>query len=274
MGLEAGSVVAHGGDNIGLGYQALNVLGAGAGGNIGIGYQPGLALVTGMDNILLGVLPAVASNATRSISIGRQATCNGDYGISMGYLTTVGTNAIAIGRSNTAGHDAAIVIGNNGTSTAANQLTFSDITEIRAGTTVIHSISDMRDKTSIEDLPASLGLDFINKVKPRRFKWDRRDGNNPNTTWNAGLIAQEAAGLEVESDAEWLNLVSRADPEHLEVAPSTLLMPMVKAIQELSAQVQHQVRQLGELVDIVDAQNEKIKQNKETIKQLQDGYIY
>jgi len=49
----------------------------------------------------------------------------------------------------------------------------------------------------------------------------------------AGFIAQELDEAQTSSDAEWLNLVLKDNPEKLEATWGNLLPVMVKAIQEL-----------------------------------------
>jgi hypothetical protein len=52
-----------------------------------------------------------------------------------------------------------------------------------------------------------------------------------------GFIAQEMMAVEDANDAEWVSSVLRTNPERLEVATAQLLPIAVKAIQELSAQI-------------------------------------
>ncbi len=103
----------------------------------------------------------------------------------------------------------------------------------------ITSLSDKRDKKNIKDL--SLGLDFITKLKPRQFNWDKRDwyeegisdGSKMQETPTAGFIAQEFDEVQNSEHAEWLNLVLKDNPDKWEATYGNLLPVMVKAIQEL-----------------------------------------
>jgi hypothetical protein len=52
-----------------------------------------------------------------------------------------------------------------------------------------------------------------------------------------GFIAQEMQAVEDANDAPWVRSVLRNNPDRLEVAPAQLLPIAIKAIQELSAQV-------------------------------------
>jgi hypothetical protein len=107
----------------------------------------------------------------------------------------------------------------------------SSITNLRCADTSISSLSDRRDKTDIVDLP--VGLDFVNTLKPRQFKWQTREGiPHKDGTVRAGFIAQELQ--EVQTGAEYLDLVYDSNPDQLEVKQGKLIPVLVKAIQELS----------------------------------------
>ncbi len=136
------------------------------------------------------------------------------------------------------------LIGFNAQPSAANvsnEITLGDgyITSLRCHITSITALSDARDKKNIHDL--SLGIDFLMKLKPRLFNWDKRewykdkksDGSKMQKTPTAGFIAQELDEVQTKENAEWLNLVLKNNPEKLEATPGNLLPVMVKAIQEL-----------------------------------------
>jgi len=90
------------------------------------------------------------------------------------------------------------------------------------------------NKDEIQDL--SLGLDYIQQVRPVEFVWQMRDGAVTDKK-DFGFIAQEMMAVEDANDAEWVSSVLRNNPERLEVAPAQLLPIAIKAIQELSAQL-------------------------------------
>tara|TARA_R100000353_G_C6403195_1_gene168235 strand:- start:76 stop:591 length:516 start_codon:yes stop_codon:yes gene_type:complete len=123
-------------------------------------------------------------------------------------------------------------------STSSNQMTLGDanISNLRCADTSISSLSDRRDKTDIIDLP--VGLDFINKVRAVKFKWQTREGvPAKDGTIRGGFIAQELQDVMTDFDAFWLDLVHDDNPEKLEAKQGKLIPVMVKAIQELSAKV-------------------------------------
>ena len=122
--------------------------------------------------------------------------------------------------------------------TVSNEITLgnSSISSLRCQVTSITSLSDRRDKKDIKELP--IGLDFINALNPVEFTWNMRDGAKVGQK-EAGFIAQELD--EAQQDAgveELMNLVLKNNPNKLEAAPGKLIPVLVKAIQELSSEIQ------------------------------------
>ena len=114
-------------------------------------------------------------------SAGCKNTCLGSYA---GDNITTGANNIVIGY----GADA-------NSATGSNEITLGNdsISALRCQVNSISALSDKRDKTDIVDLP--VGIDFVNKLKPVKFKWDIRnaDADNPHQgTTRAGFIAQDS----------------------------------------------------------------------------------
>jgi hypothetical protein len=167
--------------------------------------------------------------------------------------------ALESGNNNTIlGHDAQASSVN-----VSNEITLGDssVTTLRCQVTSITSLSDQRDKYDIEDLP--VGLNLINALRPRRYKWDKRDwyvevvetvsedgiprkqrvptpkdGSRAQTDWNEGFVAQEAKAALQSLGADWLPLVYESNPEKLEMSSGKLIPVLVKAIQELSARIE------------------------------------
>jgi len=170
--------------------------------------------------------------------VGRSAggSITGTYGTFDGSNNTciglIAGSTITTGKYN-------IVIGAHAAASSATvdyeiTLGTSSITSLRCAVTSITSLSDRRDKTDIVDLP--VGLDFVNTLKPRQFKWQTREGvPTKDGTVSAGFIAQELQ--EVQTGAEYLDLVYDSNPDKLEATQGNLIPVLVKAIQELSAQV-------------------------------------
>lgn len=189
-------------------YNALPSLGLGTvaiGGAVG---QP-----TGMDNVLVG------RTAGQQLTTGIQNIC---IGALTGSDLTTGDNNIVIGRNAQAS-----------TATTSNSITLGNAshTVIRAAVTSITSLSDARDKTNIEE--SDYGIDFINSLKPVKFEWDTRDGAKKGVK-DLGFIAQDLKEL----DDEHLNLVYDENPDKLEATYGRLIPVLVKAIQDLSKEIE------------------------------------
>jgi hypothetical protein len=214
------------------GYVALGSLDDGDY-NVAVGYFAGQDLQGGSNNVLLG------RNAGYNIVDADSNTCVGYVAgndITSGQVNTcVGFNAgntLTTGSSNT-------LLGRDATPSAAdvsNEITLgsSSVVTLRCQQTSISALSDARDKDEIQDL--SLGLDYIQQVRPVEFVWQMRDGAVTDKK-DFGFIAQEMMAVEDANDAPWVRSVLRNNPDRLEVAPAQLLPIAIKAIQELSAQV-------------------------------------
>jgi hypothetical protein len=159
---------------------------------------------------------------------------NSAFGANAGTTVTGGINLTIIGAS-----------AEPSSATATNQITLgnSSVTSLRCQVTTITALSDFRDKTDITDI--QLGLSFVEKLRPVTFKWDRRewytdgnrDGSKKDSVIQAGFIAQELKALQEEEGVEFLKLVYEDNPDKLEATPGNLMIPLIKAVQELSAKV-------------------------------------
>ena len=105
---------------------------------------------------------------------------------------------------------------------------------LRCNTSTINSYSDRRDKTDIVDLP--IGLDFVNKLRPVKFKWQHREENIQNGRIDTGFIAQELQVVQNETDANYVQSVDESNPDKLAASYSKLIPVMVQSIKELSAE--------------------------------------
>jgi hypothetical protein len=209
--------------------------------NMAVGLSSLYSNTTGIYNSALGVNSLVLNTTGNSnISLGVNSLFNnssGSHNTAVGYssatINTTGNNNIFLGANS------------QGTSsTVSNQITLGDglITSLRCNVTTITSLSDARDKKNISDL--QLGLDFISKLKPRIYHWDKRewyednvsDGSKMTEAPTAGFIAQELDEVQTSENAEWLNLVLKDNPEKFEATPGNLIPVMVKAIQELKTE--------------------------------------
>jgi hypothetical protein len=129
--------------------------------------------------------------------------------------------------------------------TVSNQITLgnSSITSLRANVTSISSLSDQRDKTNICDL--SVGLCFVDELRPVTFDWNRRDESMSNQK-DVGFIAQDLDSLQQKYNIEdHLNIVLKENPDRLEASPGKLIPILVKAIQELTKKVEELENKIG-----------------------------
>jgi len=224
IGFEAGrdALQAHG--NVAIGAYALTQT---ALSNIAIGYQASIA-ATGYGNTVMGYNAANA-NAGTELSTG---TYNTIIGLAAGNVGT-GSNNTVIGYNARAS-----------SSTVSNEITLgnSSIATLRCQVTSITSLSDVRDKKVIGEL--DFGLNFINALTPIEFIWNTRDGAKVGSR-AAGFSAQDLLRVQSLFRAEALDLVSAENPEKLEARYGHLIPVLVKAIQDLSAQVEELKKKVG-----------------------------
>jgi hypothetical protein len=83
----------------------------------------------------------------------------------------------------------------------------------------------------------TIGLDFINQLKSRKFKWDIRNCDVDKGKEASGFIAQEVLQVIEEYNAGYTGLVDTNNPDQYTFATSNLIPILVKAVQELSAKV-------------------------------------
>jgi hypothetical protein len=228
---------------------------------------------TGRENTAVG-FKSLYSNV-----LGFQNTAVGDsalYKNTGNYNTAIGYNA---GSNVTTGANLTLIgiDANPSTPTSIDQITLGNqfVQSLRCNVQMISSLSDERDKKNIKDL--TLGLDFITKLKPRQFNWDRRDwyedgksdGSKMQKTPTAGFIAQEFDEIQNSENAEWLNLVLKDNPDKWEATYGNLLPVIVKAIQELKiendslrAQLEEEKELKEQLVEIKNLKEELIEEIK------------
>jgi hypothetical protein len=265
VGYQAAQSVSTSSNHTAVGYRALNLMttqgnvGLDWNGDTAIGFRA-LQAHTGTAGVT--DCTAVGSGALRKLTTGvaNVAVGNGALYESLANTgnTAVGYNAginLVSGSNNT-------ILGNGAnasTTTASNEFVLgnSSVSVLRCQQSSISGLSDARDKYDIEDIP--VGLDFINSLKARRFKWDRRDayfddvqtedgpptrvaipkdGSRKSVEWNEGFIAQEVDEAATAAGADWMKIVYKSNPEKLEMAPGKLIPVLVKAIQELTARLE------------------------------------
>jgi len=225
-----------GSNNTASGYQSL-LSNTSGNNNTAMGSFSLWENITGSDNTAVGYYSLHSNTAGfQNTSVGHHSlqNNNGNYNTALGYnagsSVTTGANLTLLG-----------IDANPSSGTAINQITLGNtfVTSLRCNVQNISSLSDARDKKNIKDL--NLGIDFLMKLKPRIFNWDRRewyddnksDGSKMKEEPTAGFIAQELDEAQTSENSEWLNLVLKDNPEKLEATPGNLLPIIVKAIQDL-----------------------------------------
>ncbi len=225
--------------NIAIGYDCMTGSGESEGAannnNVFIGAQSGRDIDAGCSSNV-GVGRSTLGNLNQN---GSPGSFNTAIGNSAGNTLNSGDNNTMIGSS---AYSSAGTVNNEFT------LGNSSVAVLRCQQTTITALSDQRDKTSVEDLP--YGLDFIDSLKPKKFVWDNRaekrfvddaEGNIIEEEYfsankgkkDIGFIAQELQTV----DDEFLNLVYDSNPERLEASYGKLIPVLVKAIQELKAEL-------------------------------------
>ena len=91
--------------------------------------------------------------------------------------------------------------------------------------------SDLRLKEDIK--PILSGLDYVNKMNPVSFKY--LESYSRDRSIQTGFIAQEL--IEVFKDEEWVDGIVKQGTEHYNVAYQAIIPVLVKAIQELKAEI-------------------------------------
>ena len=224
--------------NVALGNAALDDSSLSGGNNTAIGSSALTANTTG----------------TLNVALGRSA---GDGITTGGFNTIIGaqsdTSSAAVSLANVIGY---AVVGDGSYTTLGYSTS-----DIRAahGVATWATVSDERYKKDITD--SATGLSFINALRPRTFKYKNlgelpetfsayKEGSTEvykNSNTNHGFIAQEIkAAIDADdSIKDGFKLWDDREDGSQEVAEAALIPVLVKAIQELSAEVETLKSQLG-----------------------------
>ena len=206
--------------NIALGYEAMKNISSGSE-NICLGRDAGHDISTGNQNVAVGheSLTKITSSS-QCAALGFQALekatghSNVGFGYKAGENITSGTNNIMLGKNS--GHSSSPA---GAVSSGSNTICLGDdnIGSLFCTQSSI-STSDKRDKADITNFTG--GLDFVKKMQPVTYKWDRRswylpkdedgnvtndditkvtpDGSKKENITHVGFIAQDVETLEKE----------------------------------------------------------------------------
>ena len=225
--------------------------------NTAIGYQALTGFTTGGNNIAIGKDSGkLITTAGTNVVIGRDAgddIVGGGSNICIGYQARAGhasrNNAIVIGQSISAGGDNDFSFGK-----ASNVVT----NDFDADADWSRS-SDARLKRNVQD--TSLGLDFVNDLRPVKFQWkpsnevpkeltsEYNEENQKNLDYvSHGFIAQEVKEVvDKHGDSSFGVWQLDGDGETQRIKKNMLVMPLIKAVQELSEKVESQQKEIEEL---------------------------
>jgi len=266
IGGIAGEEITTADDTVAIGYRA----GGGDAGaattghdNVCIGTDAGKVLTSGNSNTIMG------RSSGNSITTGTGNICLGMESGSVGTPLTTGTDNIYIGNginSGSATGTQRLAIGHSVAPAGDNMFTFGKGTgndRVYNQFTVNASwvrVSDERYKTEIID-NTDCGLAFINDLRPVTFKWKAKskiDSSLPDydaskttaehTEKMYGLIAQE-----VKTAMATHNITDFGGHDELEesgiqgISQEMFVHPLIKAVQELSAQVTALTARITEL---------------------------
>ena len=219
---------------------------------------------TGSDNAAFGYYALFSSGTT--------ASKNSAFGSNALYsqLSTVSSNtAIGYSALNSCLYSNCTGIGANSAITGDNQVQLGNSATTTYAYGAVQNRSDIRDKADVRD--TTLGLEFVNQLRPVDFKWDMReyykpefdreaspelyklsnithDGSKKRNRYHHGLIAQEVKEVLDSNGIDFGGFqdhkVSGGD-DVLSIGYNELIAPMIKAIQQLSAKVESLENQLS-----------------------------
>jgi trimeric autotransporter adhesin len=244
VGMNALGATTTAGDNTSVGYGSLSSNTTGAS-NTAVGSFALLSNTTGYFNTAVGK-DSLGSNTTgfRNTCLGinsGDAITTGSFNICIGNLanpsTASGTDQIVLGYNINGQANTNVTIGNN------NGKIYNAYTVNATWT----QTSDERLKKNIQE--DTLGLSFINRLRPVKYQWKPSNEIDPslpyyneqNTrdieTVMHGLVAQEVkAALDAEGVTTFAGWDVGSDTIQA-VSREMFVSPLIKAIQELSAQV-------------------------------------
>ena len=243
--------LVNGNDNIALGRFALGSASSlrTQNCNIAIGKWAGQCVQASCNNIYIGNCSGCMNFCgCANVGVGQSTLGTRSYGsdnTAVGYLAgsscdnttpTTGNNNIAIGRN--AGRCLATCatsgfVDMNVPNVLSNHIIMGNIAHtcalIQVGWT---TVSDCRDKSCFKEVPH--GLDFVNALKPTEYQFKKsRDSEETDGVTRYGFLAQDVIALEGDSPV----VASADDLDKLKYNEAHLVPILVKAIQELSAEV-------------------------------------
>jgi hypothetical protein len=192
--------------------------------NTAVGYKAGYA-TTGANNTFVGYVAGESvTTGASNVLVGYQVANN---------LST-GSNNICLGDNS--GRDAQLNL-----TTESNRFVAGNNAITNAYVKVAWTVtSDARDKTNIVDLDK--GLSFVEQLQPKQYQFKvSREDATPTGKLRYGFLAQDILALEGNNPV----IIDNEFEESLKYNGESLVPILVKAIQELKAEVDSLKQQLG-----------------------------
>ena len=222
-----------GSSNTAVGHASLGA-NTTANNNTAFGYNSLAINTTGVNGTAVGVGALDAnSTADNNTGIGYNALTDNSTGFNNTALGSLAGDVMTTGSNCTSlGYQA-----DPSSATATNEVTLgnSSITAIRCQVQTISALSDERDKTDIVD--SEDGLDIINALRPRKFTWAMREPSDNNGKTELGFVAQEIDAVLGDKN-DYIGAVYKTNPDKLEASYGKFVPILVKAVQELTAEVE------------------------------------
>jgi len=215
--------------SVAIGVNALGSMDTNGSDNTAVGHQAARDFKEGVYNTVIGA-KAMAETPTAGYSTflgwGAGGTSNVFPGTD-GPILLSGFNVTCIGfdsRPSSATAESEITLGNG------------EIVALRCNAP-LSSLSDERDKKDIKSL--TVGLDFVKGLNPVEFVWNDRESEKRRDIKDFGFIAQDLKKSQEDVQlADTLKLVYESNPDKLEVFYGKLVPILVKAIQELTNEIE------------------------------------
>ena len=251
--------------NIAIGYEAMKGVTSGSE-NFCMGRDAGHDITSGSQNVAVGhesLTKLTTSSGCAALGFQALEKATGHSNVGFGYKAgeniTSGTNNIMIGKNS--GHSSSPA---GAVSSGSNTICLGDdnIGSLFCTQSSINT-SDRRDKADITNFTG--GLDFVKKMQPVTYKWDRRswqlpkdedgnvtndditkvtpDGSKKETITHVGFIAQDVETLEKEigfaSDDTNRLLTNLTDDGHrYGIKYERIVTVLVNAVKELNTKLE------------------------------------
>ena len=221
--------------NSSFGFATLHNISTGVQ-NTAIGRQAGYSITTTDNNTLVGHNVGIFGTGSLNTIVGAQAGSKagftGNNNTFLGY--TAGDEVTTGGQNLVLGYAAGSGSSPFQLTTQAYRIILGDNSSTDAYIKIDWTVtSDKRDKTDFKEIEH--GLDFVDKLKPTEYKFRKnRDTEETDGKRRYGFIAQEILELEGEDSV----IIDTEQKDNLKYKQSHLVPVLVKAIQELKAEIE------------------------------------